>query len=441
MSNKNDTPTFNMKVVVQETGLTPDTLRAWERRYGMPQPQRTEGGHRLYSQYQIDALKWLIARQDEGLSISRAVDLWRQIEAEGQDPLKVKPGPTAQSAPVVPQISGERITDLREAWIKACLKFDEYNAQYILSQAFAIFSIETVCFELLQKALAQIGEGWFTGTISVQQEHFASALALRQVEALLAALPPATKNGRLIVGCAPKERHTFSALMLTLMFRQRNWDVVYLGADIPIERLETSVQHIKPEMVILVAHTLYTAGNLLALADLLYQQQIPLAFGGAVFTYLKDTHTRIPGHFLGNELPRAPERVEQLLQIHTPVPKARRASPAYQAALAHFLENHSAINTYVYHNVNINGFDTVELNNANEDLGNNIISALTLGSMDLLDANIAWVKGMLVNYHHRMPDETMEIYLKTYHKAVQHHLDDRGQPIKDWFDKLINNLI
>ncbi|MCA9937221.1 MAG: MerR family DNA-binding transcriptional regulator, partial [Anaerolineales bacterium] len=40
-----------MKVVVQETGLKPDTLRAWERRYGVPSPERTAGGHRLYSQY------------------------------------------------------------------------------------------------------------------------------------------------------------------------------------------------------------------------------------------------------------------------------------------------------------------------------------------------------------------------------------------------------
>ena len=68
-------PTFNLKVVVQETGLKPDTLRAWERRYGLPQPHRTPGGHRLYSQRDIDTLKWLVARQNEGMSISRAVKL------------------------------------------------------------------------------------------------------------------------------------------------------------------------------------------------------------------------------------------------------------------------------------------------------------------------------------------------------------------------------
>ena len=54
------TPTYNLKAVVQETGLKPDTLRAWERRYGIPEPDRTGGGHRLYSQHDINTLKWLL---------------------------------------------------------------------------------------------------------------------------------------------------------------------------------------------------------------------------------------------------------------------------------------------------------------------------------------------------------------------------------------------
>ena len=57
MTNANKTPSFNLKAVVQETGVKPDTLRAWERRYGLPQPDRTPGRHRLYSQYDIDMLK------------------------------------------------------------------------------------------------------------------------------------------------------------------------------------------------------------------------------------------------------------------------------------------------------------------------------------------------------------------------------------------------
>ncbi|MDV7400978.1 MerR family transcriptional regulator, partial [Arthrospira platensis SPKY1] len=76
MNTSSKLPSFNLKVVIQETGIKPHTLRAWERRYGLPQPERTPGGHRLYSQRDIDIVKWLIHRQEEGLTISRAVELW-----------------------------------------------------------------------------------------------------------------------------------------------------------------------------------------------------------------------------------------------------------------------------------------------------------------------------------------------------------------------------
>ena len=61
----NNTPTYNLKVVIKETGIAADTLRAWERRYGLPMPERSSGGHRLHSQRDIDIVKWLMSRQRE----------------------------------------------------------------------------------------------------------------------------------------------------------------------------------------------------------------------------------------------------------------------------------------------------------------------------------------------------------------------------------------
>jgi len=82
------TPTYNLKAVLKETGLKADVLRAWERRYDLPKPHRTPGGHRLYSEYDIETIKWLMARQEEGLSISHATELWRSLKASGQEPLQ-----------------------------------------------------------------------------------------------------------------------------------------------------------------------------------------------------------------------------------------------------------------------------------------------------------------------------------------------------------------
>src|SRR5918993_3655703 len=93
------TPAYNLKVVLKETGIAADTLRAWERRYGLPMPQRSAGGHRLYSQRDIETIKWLMKRQEEGLSISRAVDMYNDLLASGSDPLGDSVQPALTSTP------------------------------------------------------------------------------------------------------------------------------------------------------------------------------------------------------------------------------------------------------------------------------------------------------------------------------------------------------
>ena len=112
MSTNTETAIFNLKAVVNETGLKPDTLRAWERRYGIPSPQRTQSGHRLYSQREIEIVKWLSERQREGLTISRAVDMWNRLLESGEDPFanleteqryhEHAPGQTQNSQPCSP---------------------------------------------------------------------------------------------------------------------------------------------------------------------------------------------------------------------------------------------------------------------------------------------------------------------------------------------------
>ncbi|HEX6384141.1 MAG TPA: MerR family transcriptional regulator [Anaerolineae bacterium] len=436
MAEPNKTPTFNMKVVVQETGIKPDTLRAWERRYGVPDPKRTSGGHRVYSQYEIDMLKWLLARQEEGMSISHAVELWKQMEAEGKNPLQSMP--PLEPAPVL-AVSGDVVDELRQAWLEACLDFDEYRAQHILAQAFAVYSIETVCFEILQAGLQKVGQGWYEGSVTVQQEHFTSALALRQVEAILAATPPPTREERVIVACPPQELHTFGPLLLALLLRRRGWDVVYLGANVPLERLETAVRSIGPNLAILAAQSLNTAATLLQMADLLHWLNVPLAFGGSVFDRIEAARQRIPGYFLGTELQAAPQAVEQLVEFTPPLPDLGPISEAYQQALDHFREQRAAIEADVHESAHVENLTAVELGNANDGLGDNIEAALTLGDMNFINANIEWLRGLLVNYHDRMPAETIKTYLEAYYEAAQEHLDERGQPILDWFEAVLGS--
>src|SRR2546421_3621117 len=75
-------PLFNTKAVVQQTGITAPTLRAWERRYTILSPERGQNDYRLYSERDIAIIRWLKKRLDAGMAISQAIALFRHLEQE-----------------------------------------------------------------------------------------------------------------------------------------------------------------------------------------------------------------------------------------------------------------------------------------------------------------------------------------------------------------------
>jgi DNA-binding transcriptional MerR regulator len=434
MLDSNQTPTFNLKVVVRETGLKPDTLRAWERRYDLPQPQRTPGRHRLYSQRDINTLKWLVARQNEGLSISRAVEMWRQLEADGQDPLQTM----AFTTPTVlevgpPSPTGDVLKNLRQAWVSACLLFDEAKSEQILSQAFALYPVDTVCFEVLQKGLFEVGEGWYRGEVTVQQEHFTCELAVRRVETLVATTPPPVRSGRILVGCPPQEEHIFSPLLLTLLLRRRGWDVLYLGANVPTARIEATVNSAKPQLAIMAAQHLSTAATLLKMSRTFQEARVPLAFGGLIFNRVPALRARIPGYFLGEQLPQAPAQVEQWLTPPTsllPVVEPGLPDETYRQALAQYQEQRGLIEAKVWQDLRYSNGLLDLLPQINTYLARYITAALTLGDLNFLNKDIVWVEELL--RHYSLPNELLYRYLKVYRQAAEAHLDERGAPIFTW---------
>ena len=424
---------------MQETGLKPDTLRAWERRYGIPEPDRSGGGHRLYSQHDINTLKWLLARQEEGLSISRAVALWHSLMDEGRDPLHVYPvHPSQEQISTYPPAtfeSGGAITGLRQAWIDACLAFDERRAETILNQAFAYYSPEDVCFDLLQKGLVEIGDGWYQGQVSVQQEHFTSALAMRRLDSLLAATPPPTRAVRILVGCPPGESHTFGPLMVTLLLRRRGWDVLYLGADVPTNRLQATIERTQPDLVIFSAQLLDTAASLLDVATYLRDIGLSLAYSGYIFGLLPELSRRIPGHFLGFDLRQTPQLVEALILNRPSVPPTEPIPAIYQQAWSYFRDRSGLIEAHIWQNLEapaaVSGMAA-----ANRRLTGNILSALKLGNLDFIGPNLQWLEGMMIN--HNMPPTVLCDFLKAYHRAAAQHLDaPSGEPVVSWLARVV----
>lgn len=438
MDNINKAPSYNLKVVLKETGIKPDTLRAWERRYGLPLPERSSGGHRLYSQYDIETIKWLMARVDEGLRINRAVKLWRSIEASGKDPLAEIPlDDIRREDSHLETIAGSTLEEIHKGWIDACMEFDEKQSELILAQAFASYSVETVCIEVFRKGLSRIGMLWYEGKVTVHQEHFASEQAMRKLEALLAAAPSPTRKETILVACPPIEDHVFPALFISLFLRRRGWNVVYLGANVPLEQMDSAINKTTPSLVIMTAMQLYTAANLKQVAHYLDDEGILLGYGGLIFTIMPSIINMIPGFYLGDSLDQVVHEAERIIAA-SPKPKLiPQISEEYQQALDAFVNNQPQIDAYMWDVINRNGLELRHLEITNEYLARDIKAALKLGDIGLAGEELSWIEALLDSRN--IPQEFLHSYMKYYRQALRKYLDERGQPIIDWIQK-INHL-
>lgn len=424
-------PTYNLKAVIKETGIAADTLRAWERRYGLPMPGRTPGGHRLYSQRDIEIVKWLMEKQREGLSISRAVDLWNELSASGEDPL---PDPVTQ-IPSIP--TSTNLDDIRKQWLDACLTFNENVAEQVLNQAFALHPLEIVCVEVLQRGLIDIGEKWYRNEATVQQEHFTSALAHRRLDALIAATPPPTRPETILIGCTSKEQHTFPPLLLSSLLRRRGLNVVYLGANVPNQRFEETLTSIRPHLVILSAQLLQTANSLRETAGTLNASGARVAYGGRIFNLIPELRTRIPAHFLGKSLLDAVQTTENLLSSDIPIGNIEQATEQEKSLSESFVRSQTVIDTYAVTMADQIGISTNFSIIAFQQLGNNLASALSFGNIEAVSMEIAWIEGLLGEYSQN--PENLADFLTAYAKAVDLTMGSVGQPISDWLNLQMND--
>ena len=429
----NTSPAFNLKVVLKETGITADTLRAWERRYGLPMPQRTEGGHRLYSERDIHTIKWLMARQSEGLSISRAVDLWNEQIAHGSDPLAglVSSGLTTVQTISASMVTAETTLDtLRAHWVEACMNFNETSAEQILNQAFSMFPVEAVCVDVLQKGLSEIGSLWYENQASVQQEHFASGLAMRRLDGLLIASPTPSRPFTVIVGCPPDEWHTFTPLLLSLFLRRLGINVIYLGASVPISRFEETVRAVRANLVILVSQTLTSAASLQQTATALTAKKIKVAYGGRIFNLRPEITTFIPGYHLGNSVLASINEIEIILNGKRKLVKIQSVSQEYVSAHQFFLSKRADIEQTLRTLVPPLRVSSEDFQTGIQFLGDNIAAALALGDIIYVSDEMDWINYLLHAYDR--PDEELIHFMDAYAKAIDKHINGSGKPILAW---------
>jgi MerR family transcriptional regulator, light-induced transcriptional regulator len=218
----------------KRSGVSPELLRAWERRYGLLRPTRSPGGLRLYSLDDLERVRLMRQHIDGGLAAAEAAALVSRA------PVGEAAGETAVLAPPRAQ------TELAAA-LDA---FDEPAAQAVIDRLLATTTLDVFLSQVVLPYLRELGERWERGEASVAQEHFASSVLRGRLLGLSRGwglgLGPLA-----LLACLPGEQHELGLVAFGLALRSRGWRIGYLGGDAPLETVSRAADDLQPELVVL----------------------------------------------------------------------------------------------------------------------------------------------------------------------------------------------
>lgn len=317
------TPLYNIKAVVQATGISPSTLRAWERRYQVCQPRRTDSGYRLYSDRDVAMIRWLKAQVEAGMTISQAVSWLDRLAAEGNglESVVLPSAGGSQAAP--PGGVPMRLPSVRDSnglahdLLHSLTRFDELGAEQVLTEALALYPLETVGEEVMAPALVEIGERWHQGALSVTIEHYATNFLLQRLAVVLRSINMPQRGPLVWVACAPTEQHEVGSLLLVIYLRRAGYWARYIGKDIPIADFVREAERAQPALVLLSACTREAASELARLAAALQQvkPRAPLiGYGGRIFCKEPEWRAEINGLYMGDNAYEATLNASRLLE-------------------------------------------------------------------------------------------------------------------------------
>ena len=267
-------PRYPVRLVALRTGLTPHVLRAWERRYGVVSPIRSEAGQRLYSDLDVERLLRLRRLTERGHAIGRIASL-SPAELEELDD---------DSHVVTLEVEREGAEAAAIAALQATRRLDAVELQAVLERAAVTLGVPTFRDQVVSPLLKQIGQGWSERSVTVAQEHMASAVIRRVLGWLLRVYEVRNGAPGIVVATPPSHAHELGALMAAASAAAEGWRVTYLGPDLPVADLVSAVGQTGARAVAISAVHQPPGGDLLgALSDTRARlpEEVALLVGGS----------------------------------------------------------------------------------------------------------------------------------------------------------------
>ncbi|MBH2008865.1 MAG: MerR family transcriptional regulator [Xanthomonadaceae bacterium] len=236
------TQNFSIAAVERDTGLSKDTLRVWERRYGFPRPGRNSAGDRVYPPDQVERLRLIHRLMEAGHRPGRIVAL----------------EPEALQALSAPAAAPERPSEPNSApaldvYLELIQHHDAHKLRSLLGQTALRLGLVNFVTLVVAPLNTAVGEAWLNGRFQVFEEHIYTECVkgvLRNVIASIPA-PQGVDAPRVLLTSFPDEPHGLGLLMAEALFALEGCNCLPLGPQTPISDIAKAARAYKADIVAL----------------------------------------------------------------------------------------------------------------------------------------------------------------------------------------------
>lgn len=219
--------TYSIKDIEKISGIKAHTIRMWERRYGMVIPKRTDTNIRYYSDQDLKDILNISILNKNGLKISKIGEL-------DKNELREKVADLLDNS--------QKYNHVIDVMFLSMIEIDEFSFNKSFSDAWEEYGFEKLIEHIIFPFLERIGVLWQTDTVNPAQEHFVSNLLRQKIIANIDKEVPFEKSDKVrdkIVFFLPEdELHELSLLFYSFIARKKGFEVVYLGASVPLKDLK-----------------------------------------------------------------------------------------------------------------------------------------------------------------------------------------------------------
>jgi len=268
-----------ISVVSDLLGIPIPTIRSWERRYGFPTPDRTQGSHRRYTIEEVEGLREVRDRITRGERVRDAIAAVREAGV------------------ALPARS-----EYLDAFARAADALDTDRLHDTLREAAEALGVDRAITEVALPGMRAVGSRWKAGLTDIANEHAASQAAHRWLGSMAAYAPPPHRRRPIVLACAPGEHHSIGLEAFAVVLGRRGWPVRLLGADTPVPSIVEATRSTGAAGIVITAQR--SIVRRAAVGTLTTVDRLPgvrIFYAGNAFAAAR-SRVGVPGTYLGDDL-------------------------------------------------------------------------------------------------------------------------------------------